>query len=122
LAWLKRSSTFLRLSFGIKLFSACECNGWSSRCRFNEQLYQETGRGGECMGCEGYRDGQHCERCLPNHFFSLLQDERGRTPCEACDCDPVGKTIKLSRRLFVLVCLSKLYACLFSLVIGEIGG
>lgn len=71
---------------------ACECNQWSSRCRFNEQLYQETGRGGECMDCDGYRDGPHCERCLPNHFFSATEDERGRIPCEPCDCDATGST------------------------------
>jgi len=54
------------------------------------KLLQETGRGGECMGCEGNRDGQHCERCLPNHFFSLQPDDAGKVPCEACDCDPIG--------------------------------
>ena len=33
-------------------------------------MYQETGRGGECMDCEGYRDGPNCEVCKPNHYFS----------------------------------------------------
>jgi laminin gamma 1 len=42
------------------------------------------------MDCEGYRDGQHCERCLPNHFFSPIKDEMGRIPCEPCNCDPTG--------------------------------
>ena len=69
---------------------ACECNGWSSRCRFNEQLYQERGRGGECMECEGNRDGPNCEKCKDNHFFSPTADALGRTPCEPCLCDPTG--------------------------------
>ena len=69
---------------------ACECNGWSDKCRFNEQLYQERGRGGECLDCLGYRDGPNCERCLPNHFFSPYPDAYGRTPCEPCNCDPIG--------------------------------
>ena len=45
------------------------------------------------MDCEGNRDGQHCERCKPDHFFSPVPDEQGRTPCEACNCDPTGKVI-----------------------------
>ncbi|CAB4054802.1 LAMC1 [Lepeophtheirus salmonis] len=53
----------------------CECNGWSMRCRFNEQLYMESGHGGECMDCEGNRDD--------------------RIPCEPCNCDPTGsKTLQ----------------------------
>jgi laminin gamma 1 len=34
---------------------ACDCNGFSTRCRFNEQLYTQTGRGGECLDCQGNR-------------------------------------------------------------------
>lgn len=71
-------------------FAACECNGWSSRCRFNEYYLRETGRGGECMDCDGKRSGQHCEQCLANHHFSPLPDERGRIPCEPCNCDATG--------------------------------
>ena len=43
--------------------TACECNGWSTRCRFNEELYMESRRGGECIDCGGNRDGPHCEIC-----------------------------------------------------------
>ena len=42
---------------------ACECNGWSTKCRFNEEQYMRTRRGGECLKCEGNRDGPHCEVC-----------------------------------------------------------
>ena len=73
--------------------SGCECNEWSSRCRFNEQMFQETGKGGECMDCEGNKAGQHCDRCKADHYESKVQDEKGRTPCEPCLCDEPGKLI-----------------------------
>ena len=74
-------------------FSGCECNEWSSRCRFNEQMFQETGKGGECMDCEGNKAGQHCDRCKADHYESKVQDEKGRTPCEPCLCDEPGKLV-----------------------------
>ena len=77
------------------LYIACECNQWSSRCRFNEQMFQETGQGGECMDCEGNKAGQHCDRCKPDHYESKVEDEKGRTPCEACNCDPIGRCIHI---------------------------
>ena len=83
------------------LFPACECNGWTSICRFNEEYYAATGRGGECLECDGNRDGQHCERCKPNHFFSPVQDEKGRTPCEPCNCDTTGKSSSFKWILFL---------------------
>jgi len=69
---------------------ACDCNGFSTRCRFNELLYTETGSGGECMECQGNRDGPHCEKCLENHYISPVKDIQGRQPCEPCECDPNG--------------------------------
>ena len=81
------------------IFLACECNGWTSRCRFNEYYYSLTGRGGECLECDGHRDGQHCERCKPNHFFSPNQDDQGRIPCEPCNCDSTGMSYRLSQQV-----------------------
>ena len=71
-------------------FTACKCNGWSTRCGFNEEYFLATGSGGECINCEGNRDGQHCERCLPDHYESPEQDQLNRTSCLACNCDPTG--------------------------------
>ena len=71
-------------------FTACKCNGWSNRCGFNEEYFHATGSGGECINCEGNRDGQHCERCLPDHYESPEQDHLNRTSCLACNCDPTG--------------------------------
>eukprot|EP00092_Neocalanus_flemingeri_P012243 GFUD01013199.1.p1 GENE.GFUD01013199.1~~GFUD01013199.1.p1 ORF type:complete len:1692 (+),score=371.26 GFUD01013199.1:452-5527(+) len=70
----------------------CECNGWASRCQFNEELYSSTKRGGKCIDCEGNRDGPHCEVCKVNNYISPVKDAFGRQPCEPCDCDPTGST------------------------------
>ena len=70
-----------------------------------------TRRGGECLECEGNRDGPHCEVCKvseagvfmnvgclcsalyqPNHYISPVKDAYGRQPCLDCDCDPQGST------------------------------
>ena len=70
---------------------ACECNGWSTKCRFNEEQYMRTRRGGECLECGGNRAGPHCEECQPNHYISPVKDVQGRQPCLPCDCDPTGE-------------------------------
>ena len=79
--------TYLSSSHSI---TACDCNGWSGRCRYNEDLAQQTGSGGECLNCDGNRDGQHCENCKENHYKSPTPDESGRTPCIDCECDNIG--------------------------------
>jgi hypothetical protein len=80
---------------------ACECNGWSSNCRFNEALYSATGHGGECLDCGGHRDGPNCERCKENHFESPVPDAQGRKPCEPCNCDPTGRETSMDRLLLL---------------------
>ena len=79
----------LQLSYFISL--ACECNGWSGRCRYVEDLYLESGDGGECLDCDGNRSGQHCEYCKENHYKSKEADEQGRVPCVDCMCDITGR-------------------------------
>ena len=74
---------------------ACECNGWSTKCRFNEELYMRSRRGGECLECGGNRAGAHCEECQPNHYISPVKDVQGRQPCLPCDCDPTGEDSSL---------------------------
>ena len=74
---------------------ACECNGWSGRCRYVEDFFLETGDGGECLDCDGHRAGQHCENCKENAYPSKIPDEQGRTPCVDCKCDTTGKHISL---------------------------
>jgi len=71
---------------------ACDCNDWSTRCHFSEELYQTSGgqSGGMCDDCGGNRDGPHCQFCLSDHYISPIKDSYGRQPCIACDCDPEG--------------------------------
>lgn len=64
--------------------SACNCNGFSNRCIFDEKLYNQTGHGGYCLECTANRDGPNCERCRENYY----QQEDGF--CRPCECNEVG--------------------------------
>ncbi|XP_022240109.1 laminin subunit gamma-1-like [Limulus polyphemus] len=62
---------------------ACNCNGKSSTCYFDPDLYKETGHGGHCTNCQDNTEGPHCERCKENFFM-----KGGR--CTPCLCDLRG--------------------------------
>ncbi|XP_075996096.1 laminin subunit gamma-1 [Genypterus blacodes] len=64
---------------------ACDCNGKSSVCRFDPELYRATGHGGHCQNCADNTDGPNCERCLDNFYR-----EQSGSRCLSCSCNPVG--------------------------------
>ena len=53
------------------------------------------------MDCEGNKAGQHCDRCLPNHYESKVKDAKNRTPCEPCNCDEEGIYVHIYIIFFV---------------------
>uniref|UniRef100_A0A8D0DGP9 Laminin, gamma 1 n=1 Tax=Sander lucioperca TaxID=283035 RepID=A0A8D0DGP9_SANLU len=63
----------------------CDCNGKSSECFYDAELYRATGHGGHCRNCADNTDGPNCERCLDNYYR-----EGGSSRCLACSCNTVG--------------------------------
>ncbi|XP_060809520.1 laminin subunit gamma-1 [Amyelois transitella] len=76
--WGRASST------NVHECKACNCNGYSDKCYFDQELYEQSGHGGHCMDCAENRDGPNCERCRENYY----QGERDI--CLPCNCDTVG--------------------------------
>ncbi|KAM7399997.1 hypothetical protein PAMA_004607 [Pampus argenteus] len=64
---------------------ACDCNGKSSECFFDAELYRATGHGGHCKNCADNTDGPNCERCLDNYY----RDQSG-SRCLPCGCSDIG--------------------------------
>ena len=63
----------------------CNCNGYSSECYYDEDLFLRTGHGGHCTNCTGNRSGPNCEECNFGFYRTELDEN-----CVNCACDPIG--------------------------------
>ncbi|NWS96978.1 LAMB3 protein, partial [Mionectes macconnelli] len=70
----------------------CDCNGHSTSCHFDPELYRATGgaSGGVCDDCQHNTEGNNCERCKTNYFRNQQQDLAHPEACLPCECDPDG--------------------------------
>ncbi|NXJ67160.1 LAMB3 protein, partial [Rostratula benghalensis] len=70
----------------------CNCNGHSSSCHFDPELYRASGgvSGGVCDNCQHNTEGNHCERCKTNYFRNQRHDLTHPEACLPCECDPDG--------------------------------
>ncbi|XP_016159564.1 PREDICTED: laminin subunit beta-3 [Ficedula albicollis] len=70
----------------------CDCNGHSSSCHFDPELYQASGgaSGGVCDHCQHNTEGNNCERCKTNYFRNPRQELSHPEACLPCECDPEG--------------------------------
>lgn len=70
----------------------CNCNNHSTKCHFDEAVYETTGRisGGVCDGCDHNTEGQNCERCKQFFYRDPNRDFSDPEVCLRCDCDPSG--------------------------------
>ncbi|NXH50568.1 LAMB3 protein, partial [Dicaeum eximium] len=70
----------------------CDCNGHSSSCHFDPELYRASGgaSGGVCDNCQHNTEGNNCERCKTNYFRNPRQELSHPEACLPCECDPEG--------------------------------
>ncbi|NWS35122.1 LAMB3 protein, partial [Polioptila caerulea] len=70
----------------------CDCNGHSSSCHFDPELYQASGgaSGGVCDNCQHNTEGNNCERCRTNYFRNPRRELSHPEACLPCECDPDG--------------------------------
>ncbi|BES91346.1 LamNT [Nesidiocoris tenuis] len=66
----------------------CRCNEHALRCRFNETLYEKSGRtsGSECIDCQHNTIGNNCELCLPTFYHDPSKPITDIDTCLECNC------------------------------------
>ncbi|NWV38853.1 LAMB3 protein, partial [Grantiella picta] len=70
----------------------CDCNGHSSSCHFDPELYRASGgaSGGVCDNCQHNTEGTNCERCQTSYFRNQQRELSHPEACLPCECDPDG--------------------------------
>ncbi|XP_032936017.1 laminin subunit beta-3 [Catharus ustulatus] len=70
----------------------CDCNGHSSSCHFDPELYRASGgaSGGVCDHCQHNTEGNNCERCRASYFRNPRRELSHPEACLPCECDPDG--------------------------------
>ncbi|XP_061664560.1 netrin-1 [Syngnathoides biaculeatus] len=71
---------------------ACECNGHATKCRFNMEVFQQSGRrsGGVCLKCRHHTAGRHCQYCHNGYTRDQSKPLQHRKACQPCQCHPLG--------------------------------
>ena len=66
------------------LFSECNCNGHSDRCKFDPAVFEASGRvsGGVCLNCLHNTMGRNCQQCIEFYYQDPLQDIRSFNICQ----------------------------------------
>ncbi len=64
----------------------CSCNGKSSDCEFDQNLWETNfgSDGGMCLSCQNNFTGPNCDKCDLGYFESSLGS------CEPCACNLMG--------------------------------
>lgn len=53
-----------------KIFVGCNCNNHATRCHFDSEVFERTGRisGGVCDECQHSTMGRNCEQCKQGFY------------------------------------------------------
>ncbi|KAB7494579.1 Laminin subunit beta-1 [Armadillidium nasatum] len=72
----------------------CECNNHATRCHFDNNVYEATGKisGGVCDECQHNTQGRNCESCIPYYYRNMARSLDDPNVCQACNCDLRGTT------------------------------
>ncbi|XP_040014667.1 laminin subunit beta-3-like [Xiphias gladius] len=70
----------------------CECNNHAQRCRFDQAVYEASGRrsGGVCEGCMHHTTGPKCDQCAPGYQPNPRSRMDRPDACIRCMCSAEG--------------------------------
>ncbi|XP_059185113.1 laminin subunit beta-3-like [Centropristis striata] len=70
----------------------CECNNHAQRCRFDQAVYEASGRrsGGVCEACLHHTTGPKCDQCAPGYQPNPRSRMDRPDACIRCICSAEG--------------------------------